>query len=291
MKTRLNKFTYKLALTLAFIIIVTGNIYSQDKDKSPVYSPWQCSMLIDNQTTVSPEKGTKELLIHHRFGTISEISDLFGIYAPSNIRLGLNYGITDKLMVGLGTEKDNKMQELQWKYNIVPQTKSGSMPVAISYYGNVVLDARNKEVFGENYEFTHRLSYFNQLIIGRKFSDKLSFQVAGGYAHFNSVDSVKQNDYFGLSVGGRYKIYNEISLMAEYDLPIPLTSLIANYQADYTPKPNYAFGIEFGTGTHAFQVFAAQYKNIISQKNIGYNLNDLTEGDFLIGFNITVRFY
>ncbi len=57
------------------------------------------------------------------------------------------------------------------------------------------------------------------------------------------------------------------------------------------PKPNYAFGLEFGTGTHAFQVFAAQYKNIISQKNIGYNLNDLTEGDFLIGFNITVRFY
>lgn len=288
---KMKSSTYKIFITIILSILISGNIYSQEeKDKSPVYSPWACSQLIDNQTVLTPEKGLMELIIHHRFGTISQISDLLGIYAPSNIRLGLNYGITDKIMLGFGTEKDNKMQELHWKYNVLPQTKSGSMPVAVTYYGNVVIDAGNEENFGENYKFTHRLSYFNQLIIGRKFSDKLSFQVAGGYAHFNSVDSLHHNDYLGISVGGRFKVYNEISIIAEYDQPIVVRT-VYDHQTDYQPKPNIAAGLEFGTGTHAFQVFAAQFKNIISQKNLGYNLNDLSGGDWLLGFNITVRFY
>jgi len=214
-----------------------------------------------------------------------------GIYAPSNIRLGVNYGITDKIMVGVGTEKDNKMQELQWKYNFLQQTKSGSIPVAVSYYGNAVLDAGAKENFGGNYKFTHRLSFFHQLIVGRKFSEMFSFQLAAGYAHFNSVDSTKNNDYIGFSAGMRLKVYNEISLMAEYDHSFPITDVIKYYQQDFTPKPNLALGVEFGTGTHAFQVFGAQYKNIIAQKNMGYNLNDFTNGGWLLGFNITVRFY
>jgi hypothetical protein len=285
------KLLLKSILVILFFVFFTEPVFSQDeKDNSPVYSPWACSYLIDNQTVVTPEKGLLELVIHHRFGKISEISDLFGIYAPSNIRLGFNYGITNKLMLAVGTEKDNKMQELGWKYNILTQTKSNSMPIALTYYGNVNLDARDKEVFGEGYKFTHRMSFFHQLIVGRKFTDKFSLQLAGGYSHFNSVDSVNFNDYLGISAGGRYKIHNDISLIAEYDYALGLNKgTIPFYKVE--PKPNYALGVEFGTGTHAFQLFVAQYKNIVNQKNMGYNLNDLADGHFLVGFNITVRFY
>lgn len=278
-------------LLFAFSALLSGTTFSQEKKDRPVYSPWASSVLIDNQTTVTPEKGLLELLIHHRFGKISGMSDLLGIYAPSNIRLGVNYGITDKIMLGFGTEKDNKMQEFQWKYNFLQQTRSGSMPVAVTYYGNAVIDAGQEEKFGNNYQFTHRLSYFHQLIIGRKFTEKFSMQIAGGYAHFNSVDSTKQNDYFGLSAGLRYKIYNETAFIAEYDHSFPLTEVIYYHQQDYLPKPNLALGLEFGTGTHAFHVFAAQYKNIIAQKNYAYNMNDLKDGGWLMGFNITVKFY
>lgn len=264
-------------------------MFAQEKDNSPVYSPWSSSMLIDNQTVITPEKGLLEFSIHHRFSRIEKISDLMGLYGPSNIRLGLNYGITDKISVGFGTEKDNKMQELQWKYGIFQQTESGSMPVSVTYFGNAVLDARDKDVFGEGYKFPHRLSFFHQIIVGRKFTDKISLQVAGGYAHFNSVDTTFFNDYAGISVGGRYKFYNEISFIAEYDHSIPAFTTVP-YGTEM-PKPNYAFGFEFGTGTHAFQIFAAQYRNIIAQKNYGYNFYDLTSGDWFLGFNITVRFY
>jgi hypothetical protein len=52
------------------------------------------------------------------------------------------------------------------------------------------------------------------------------------------------------------------------------------------PKPNLAIGWEIGTGTHTFQIFAANYDRIINQYNLLYSSNT----DYLFGFNITVRF-
>ncbi|NCO56175.1 MAG: hypothetical protein GW876_12355, partial [Bacteroidetes bacterium] len=54
------------------------------------------------------------------------------------------------------------------------------------------------------------------------------------------------------------------------------------------PKSGYAFGLEKNGGTHAFQLFATTYNNIIAQKNYLFNQRDFSS--LLIGFNITVRF-
>ena len=46
------------------------------------------------------------LQIQHRFSLIETIHNLYGIYGSANTRIGLNYGITDRLMIGAGTTKD-----------------------------------------------------------------------------------------------------------------------------------------------------------------------------------------
>ena len=50
------------------------------------------------------------LEIQHRFAQIEEIADIFGIYGSANTRIGLSYGITDKIMIGLGTTRKNILQ-------------------------------------------------------------------------------------------------------------------------------------------------------------------------------------
>ena len=123
--------------------------------------------------------------------------------------------------------------------------------------------------------------------MGRKFNKKLSIQGTASFSHFNAVDSVWQNNKAGVSVGGKYTFYNNISVIGEYDFPISLET-VRYYQRRV--KPNMALGVEFGTSTHAFQVFAANYSHINHAKNYAFNTNDFTEGEFLLGFNITVRF-
>ncbi len=279
---------------LCFILTIPLFIHhtqAQDgePDNRPVLDPWSTGLLIDNHTPLTPWAKSLEFIIHHRFGKIEDFSDLFGIYAPSNIRLGLNYGVTDNLMVGFGTEKNNKLQDFQVKWTPIRQTRSGNIPVSLSVYGNFAIDARNKEVFGENYAFTNRFSYFSQLIIARKFGNRASVLLAPSFSHFNAADSLWDHDKIGISLGTRIRVYNQISFIAEYDQPLHIES-IREYRDPILSKPNVAFGFEIGTPTHAFQVFAAPWSEIVPQKNFAFNQNDFTKGDFRLGFNIIARF-
>jgi hypothetical protein len=258
----------------------------QVEEDSPVRSPFNAPTLIDGQTVVTPVKGSFQMVLHHRFGLIKQMSDLYGIYGPSNIRLGVNYGVTDNLMLGFGTEKNNKLQELQVKWNILRQMKSDKIPVALTYFFATNLDTRPEEVFGENYRFSNRFSFFHQLILARKFNSRVSIEAAASYAHFNSVDSIWQNDRAGVMIGGKIGLVGNLSLIGEYDYPIHLKT-VRYYQARV--KPNLSAGIEINTSTHVFQIFVANYSHIMAAKNYAFNTNDFTKGEFLLGFNITIR--
>ena len=51
-----------------------------------------------------------------------------------------------------------------------------------------------------------RYSYFNQVIIAKRFTPELSLQVAPSISHFNAVDAGTKNDMIAIAFGGRYKI-------------------------------------------------------------------------------------
>jgi hypothetical protein len=297
----------KKLLSLSFILMLFAGVLSaqeetekteDDGGMEPVRWPWTASMLIDQQTTEGPNAQSFEFTIHHRFGKIKEMKDIYGIYAPSNIRLGINYGITKDISIGYGTEKNGKMQEFQGKYKIISQSRNGKIPVSVTYFGNIVIDARDKDLFGADYEFLNRLSFFNQVIVSRKVTPKLSVLVAGSFSHFNKVTATTtdslgnmygkwKNDYIGAMIGGRYKIINNISAIAEYSHSFALKEA---WDGQEKPLPNIGLGVEFGTSTHAFQVFAANYEGIVAQQNYAHNENDMAFEGWRFGFNITVRF-
>jgi hypothetical protein len=264
---------------------------AQDEpDNRPVRGWFEGDQLIDNQTPVTPSKGGLELIIHHRFGNVKQnkLEDIFGIYSSSNIRMGINYGISDKFMLGIGTEKDRKLQDLHWKYAILQQTRSGSVPVSLSYYGNIALDARDKSFFTSTkieYKYIHRFSYFSQLIVARKFNNVLSLQAAPSFMYFNAVDQQYNNYNVGLSIGGKIKFSQSVGAIFEYDQAY----LKSNVDNAFTPKPNFAIGIEKGTATHCFQVFLSSYRGIINQYNMAMNTEEFFKGGISVGFNITVR--
>lgn len=281
------KMLKSLIILLLLLSVINSSTQAQDSlavktDNRPVKSPFGTYVLIDNQTVVSPFKGSLNLMVYHRFGPMDEgIKDLFGIYGGANTRLGLEYGITDRIMVGIGTTQNYKLQDLEWKYAILQQTRSNSIPVSLSYFGNMVIDATEKENFGpeESYKFIHRISYFTQLIVSRKFSEAISLQVAPEMAYYNGVDQSLNNVMWGVSFGGRAKIWGNKSIIVEYDQPL------SKHEA-FDPKSNLGIGFEIGTATHAFQIFISNYKDIVYQRNLTYNQNT----KFQVGFNITVRF-
>ena len=161
--------------------IQTGPIYIRNR-----------GILIDNQTVATPYKGGLKLQIHHRFSLLKIIHNLYGIYGSANTRIGLNYGITDRLMIGAGTTKDYKLQDIQWKYLILQQTEDNSMPVSLSYYGNIVIDARNEDAFGPDEVIRKFTGYhiLHSLLLPVRFNEKILVQIAPSLAYFNSVPQI-----------------------------------------------------------------------------------------------------
>ena len=267
------------ACILAFLF--SGLILAQE-EAEPVMPAFETLTLVDAQTTASPYKGQFMLEIQHRFSQIKEISDIFGIYGSANTRIGLSYGITDKIMLGFGTTRKNMLQDLEWKYAILTQTSK--LPISLSYHGNAVLDARDSKYFGpeEDYQFSYRLSYLNELIVSSRIGDKVSLQVAPTFVWFNAVPEGYNNINASINAGARFQVLGFSSIILEYEQPL--------IDAETDVYPNLAFGVEIGTSTHSFRVFASNYDYIVRNQSIAYNSNNPWDGDFRFGFNITIRF-
>ncbi len=248
------------------------------KNDKPVRSPFESNLFIESQTTVVPRKKTLEFDIQHRFGSLNSGNfDLFGIYGPSNIRMGLTYTPFKRIQFGIGSTKNRAVQDFNWKWAILEQTRSGRIPMAITYYGNVSMEALS----ADNYEKTlHRLSYFNQIMLSRKFSRKLTIQGSFSFSHFNVVDTLMRNDNLAAGILARYKFSDQSSLMIEFDQPLTISGGLA-------VKPNLSVGIEVSTSSHAFQIFLTTYNSIAYQYNQVYNLNNLDSRGIRLGFNIT----
>jgi hypothetical protein len=267
------------ACILAFLS--TGQLFAQE-EAAPVMPAFETLTLVDAQTTASPYKGQFMLEIQHRFSEIKEIKDIYGIYGSANTRIGLSYGITDKLMVGFGTTRKNMLQDLEWKYAILTQTSK--LPISLSYHGNVVVDARDQKFFGpeEDFQFAYRMSYLNELIISSRIGDKVSLQVVPTFVWFNAAPEGYSNSNASINFGGRFQVLGFSSIILEYEQPL--------IDTETNVYPNLAFGVEIGTSTHSFRVFASNYDNIVRNQNIAFNSNNPWDGDFRFGFNITIRF-
>jgi hypothetical protein len=311
-------------ISIGILLLLIGfNVFSQNDTvlsekvtHKPTISPWPTTTLIDKQTTTNPVKGHLELVIHHRFTAIDNgITDLFGFYGASNIRLGLNFGITDRLMVGIGSEKDKKMQEISVKYNFLQQSKDNYIPVSMSLFANTCINSREEGYFGADYKFMDRMSYYSQLIVSRKWTTNFATQIGIGYAHINKVESTRlvtedsisetiayypkyYNDALGLSISARYKIAGPFSIITEFEKPIALGKPGLHGQGNHgeiprplQAKPNLALGFEITTVTHSFQMFVSSFRGIVPQNNLIMNNFDFTDkSGIMLGFNVVVKF-
>ncbi|MFC2089660.1 DUF5777 family beta-barrel protein [Bacteroidota bacterium] len=265
-----------------FGLLFSSSIQAQD---DAVYPPFETITLIDNHTTLNPYKGSITIDIQHRFSPIASVKDLFGIYGSANTRISAGYGVTDKIMVGFGTTRDKKLQDLEWKVSLLSQTESGKIPVSVSYVGNTVLNASDATKFGPSneFKFAHRMSYMNQIVVSRKFGEKIGLLVAPTFIWLNAVEEGYHNANFSIYGGLRAQVLGFHSIILEYDQPITKADHVDIY-------PNLSLGAEIGTSTHSFRVFVANYNAIVKNYNVVYNTNNPFSLDYQFGFNISIRF-
>ncbi len=209
---------------------------------------FKTNRVINGHSIENTAAGVLDVKISHRFSPISEgFYDIFGLDGAT-IRIGADYGITDRLMVGIGRNSYEKIYDGFVKYKILRQsTGKVKMPITLVYLADVqITTLRFQDPERENF-FSSRLFYTHQLLIGRKFGEGFSAQLMPTLVHRNLVPTeADKNDVLALGIAARQKISNRVAITAEYYYVLP------NQLGDaFTNSLSVGFDIE--TGGHVFQ--------------------------------------
>lgn len=233
--------------------------------------------LIGLETTEHISAKNLNVTIMHSFGILTErtLQNFFGLDIGPNVRLGIDYGISDSWSVGIGRMTDRKVVDLRSKLKLFQETKDGSVPLSLSLKGDIGLTTVEN-----NRPISDDLNYLISIPIAKKISDALSLQAAPMVAHFNHVNGVTEteNNLIAIGLGGEYRISRRYALTAEY-YPV---------LGDRNPgtKNAFALGLNIETGGHVFQLFFASSSWHTEQYILSQNDQNFWAGDFRFGFNV-----
>jgi hypothetical protein len=262
----------------------------KEKKRDYVTATFKTSRLINGHSIENAAAGVLDLKISHRFGMVNKGGyEFFGL-DQATMRLGLDYGISDRLMIGVGRSTFQKQYDAFGKFKILRQSSGGrwSSPVSVSAVSTVMLKTLKWEDPTRKNFYTSRLSFAHQLIIARKFSEGISFQLMPSFVHYNIAQlSTDPNDIFALGGGGRFKLSKRLSFNFEYYHILPI-SLVAGegYMIPGT-KNSLAVGFDIETGGHVFQLHFTNSTGMTEKTFITETTGDFFKGDIHFGFNVS----
>ncbi len=258
---------------------------SVNGQKSYTTGTFKATHIVNMQTVEGPAKGAMIFLIQHRFGALNSGSYNFFGLDNAVLRLGLDYGICDRLTIGIGRSSYLKTFDGYIKYKLLRQTDgSEAVPVTVSLLG--IINDYTQNIPAEAYlNGMYRTSYITQILIARKFSRNFSFEVTPTWLHYNLQPTVDdKNDVFALGLGGRMKINRRMSINAEYNY-LPSGQVVSR-----TAYNSFSLGWDIETGGHVFQLVFSNSQSMEESQYLTQTTGRWGKGDIYFGFNLSRTF-
>lgn len=237
--------------------------------------------IVNLQTVEQPAKNVLQFMIMHRFGKVNEGAYNFFGLDNATLRLGLDYGITDRLSIGIGRSSLDKTFDGSVKYKMMRQDDSKKIPLSLSFFTSIVyptLKYSDKPYL----KSTHRKIYTAQVIAARKFGKQLSLELVPTWIHFNLVPAaIDKNDIMVLGIGGRMKLTRRTGVIAEYNY-VPSQQL-----KSVTIYNSLSAGIEMETGGHVFQLVFTNSGGMVEPYYLAKTTGSWGKGDIYFGFNVS----
>lgn len=263
--------------------LLNDSIAGLQQADNKITSIFKGTQIVNLPTVEQPGKGNLQFIIMHRFGELrGGAYELFGLDNAS-IRFGLDYGLTDRLAVGIGRSSLDKVFDASLKYKLFYQRTNG-MPFAVSLYE--LATTQTLRYTDKPYmNFKNRTAYTSQLLIARKFNERLSFEIVPAWVHYNLVPTPQdKNDILMASIGGRFKITKRMSFSAEYNY------LPSGAAPSENLHSSLGLGIDLETGGHVFQFVFSNSQGMVGPYYLASTPGTWRKGNIYFGFNISRSF-
>lgn len=290
----------KQSITILFLFLFVFQIHAQedkqeDKADNKVFETFKDTRVINTHSVETLKKKKLDIRIGHRFGDISDgWETLYGLENSTDVLIGADYGVTDKLTIGIGrTKGSGPLKALisgSAKYKIFEQVKKGGSPFTVTALAistvSTMKKSDNPALLNYFEKSAHRWSFAFQLMIAKKFGERLSLQFIPGYVHRNIVLFEDENDILTAGFAARIQLTKVMGLIVDYTLPL------SAYRSDsengyHNPL---GIGIEFDTGGHVFQLNFTNATAIMETDYIPNTQSNWGDGEFRMGFTISRLF-
>jgi len=234
------------------------------------------TVAINLPTAETLQRGLYQFEISHRFmPPFSDgFDDLYGLDGPVNIRLGLGYAVTDRLLVTLARSNERDNVDLQIKYGSM-SFGTNSHPVHAAIVAGV---AWNTDVPWRSGTDRHDFQLYGQAVANLGVTSRWAVGAVPTVLYNSILESDETEQMLTLGLYGQWYATKLLSFLAEWNI----TEAGYYYRNDAA-----AFGIELETGGHFFKIVATNSTSLNpSQYVIG--TNDKFDPDhWRLGFNIT----
>ena len=266
------------------LIDMLNNEASEVARSTYTKATFKSSRLINGHSIENIGPGVLDFRIAHRFGLLNEGNNFFGL-DQAKMRLGLEYGVNHRLMVGIGRSTQEKAIDGFLKYRFMKQTNNEGtkkIPLSITFLAAVDMNTTTWTDNTYPYYLSHRLAYNFQILMARKFNNSLSLQLMPTLTHKNLVESTKdKNDILSIGLGGRLKLTNRFALTTEYYYVLP------NQIFSYERRNSLGIGVDIETGGHVFQLMFTNGNGMIERQFITQTQDKIQDWSIRFGFNIS----
>ena len=287
---RRSAFTQTAALGL--VLAAFGNVTAQglldalneavEDPTLPVTATFKDTRIVNVQSNETPAEGVLHFVIAHRFGTLnSGAYELWGL-DNAQMRMAFDYGITDRVAVGVARNTYQKTYEASIKARLLRQsTGPEAFPVSVTWYSVAMANGLKAPTDVTPYYFSHRLSYVNQAVIARKMNEDLSLAIVPSLVHRNYVETTEDaHDLWLLGVGGRYKLTQRFSINGEYH-----HYLTQQFEEGFSPS--LSLGVDIETGGHVFQLHVTNARGMFERSFLAEPAGTWRDGSVFFGFNLS----
>ena len=248
---------------------------------------------VNGHTVNTLEKKVLDFRITHRFGEIGTSQSyrtLFGFDNSTDIRIALEYGITDKIMIGFGRCKGAGPFLEYWdsflKYNLYTTNKEKLKVTASTKLFFTSMPSSN-DLSSITYfnNFSHRLSYHSELSLAYQVHKKVAVQMSPGLLYRNLTNFEDDNLLIDLATLAKIHLFKKVSLMLEHFWIINSN----DYRSNKYTNP-FGIGIEINTFAHVFQLNFMNSMGLGEGQFIPYTSSKWSDGEFRFGFTIARKF-
>jgi hypothetical protein len=278
-------------LFLILIFLIPQSLKAQEdlmdllKDSTEVTyksATFKANRVINGQSVETVGKNNLDFIISHRFDRLNRgFEEFFGLDAAT-IRLGLEYGINDRLMLGVGRSSYEKVYDYFGKYKLLRQTaNTEKIPFSLTLVSGY---AKRTQMTNPSLSSFDRSSYFGQFLLARKFDAGFSLQLSPTVIHRNRADILSDaKTVYASGFAGMFKLSKRISVNGEYNYVLP-----NQINDDYTNNFSLSFDLE--TGGHVFQLLFTNSYGMTERQFITETDGSWAKGDIHFGFNISRTF-